>query len=340
MPIRGAIRLFRLWGVDIFLHWTWLIVAVFAIQMRQGIYQSIAWNILEYLSLFGIVLMHEMGHALACRQVGGTADKIMLWPLGGIAFVNPPPRPGALLWSIAAGPLVNVALLPVTIGLYFLASTAGGMPADLTTYLNALAWVNFWLLAFNLIPIYPLDGGQILRAALWYFVGPIRSLRSAAYIGIGGIIIGVILVTLGGGNLWLYIIAAFAALQCFVGLQQARLLEERPELLEQGGAAQPRRRPQIRCPACHHRAPIGPFWRCVCGEVFDTFERMGTCPRCERQHYVTACPDCQVPSPLAAWYGPGSGFPVIFQGPMRPLYTPPPVFNSGESIRRDPQPPL
>ena len=68
-------------------------------------------NVLEYLALFGIVLLHEFGHALACRQVGGTADRIMLWPLGGVAYVNPPSRPGATLWSLAAGPLVNVAAI-------------------------------------------------------------------------------------------------------------------------------------------------------------------------------------------------------------------------------------
>src|SRR6202035_248478 len=67
----------------------------------------------EYLALFLIVMIHEFGHALACRQVGGTANQIVLWPLGGVAYVDPPPRPGAMLWSIAAGPLVNVALLPV-----------------------------------------------------------------------------------------------------------------------------------------------------------------------------------------------------------------------------------
>ena len=57
--------------------------------------------------------MHEFGHALACRQVGGKANQIMLWPLGGVAYVSPPQRPGAMLWSIAAGPLVNVVLVPV-----------------------------------------------------------------------------------------------------------------------------------------------------------------------------------------------------------------------------------
>ena len=84
-----------------------------------GGYSSLVWNVLEYLALFAIVLLHEFGHALACRQVGGKANQIVLWPLGGVAYVAPPPRPGATLWSIAAGPLVNVALAPVLIGALF-----------------------------------------------------------------------------------------------------------------------------------------------------------------------------------------------------------------------------
>src|SRR5579871_4667289 len=113
---RGSIHLFRFAGVDLFLHWSWFLVAAFEIGDRGSRYSSIGWNVLEYLTLFAIVTIHEFGHALACRQVGGTANQIMLWPLGGVAFVQPPPRPGALLWSIVAGPLVNVALLPITIG--------------------------------------------------------------------------------------------------------------------------------------------------------------------------------------------------------------------------------
>jgi Zn-dependent protease len=109
----GSVRLFRFAGIDLFLHWSWFLVAVYEVSDRANKYSSITFNVLEYLALFLIVMLHEFGHALACRQVGGTANQIMLWPLGGVAYVNPPPRPGATLWSIAAGPLVNVVLLPV-----------------------------------------------------------------------------------------------------------------------------------------------------------------------------------------------------------------------------------
>src|SRR5258705_10809010 len=109
----GAIRLFRFAGIEVFLHYSWFLVA--AIFMTDSVrrYESPVWRVLEYVSVFVIVLIHEFGHALACRQVGGIANQIVLWPLGGIAFVNPPRRPGAYLWSIAAGPLVNVMLLSV-----------------------------------------------------------------------------------------------------------------------------------------------------------------------------------------------------------------------------------
>src|SRR6266436_9741899 len=122
---QGSIRLFNLAGVDVFLHWSWFLVAVYEVQSRNTRYSSVAWNIVEYLGLFLIVTLHEFGHAMACRQVGGTANQIVLWPLGGTAYVDPPPRPGATLWSIAAGPLVNVALLPLLFGVYMSGRSSG-----------------------------------------------------------------------------------------------------------------------------------------------------------------------------------------------------------------------
>src|SRR5262249_15606871 len=153
---------------------------------RVNRYQSMTWNVIEYLSLFGIVLLHEFGHALACRQVGGQANRIMLWPLGGVAFVQPPPRPGALLWSIAAGPLVNVVLVPVTVMAVVLARGAGLQDAqpDFVHFLLSIAVINFGLLIFNLLPIYPLDGGQILQALLWFVIGRARSLMVSGIIGL------------------------------------------------------------------------------------------------------------------------------------------------------------
>ena len=136
--------MFRVAGIQVYLHWTWLAVAWFEIGTRVNKYQSMVWNVVEYLTLFGIVLLHEFGHALACRQVGGQADRIMLWPLGGVAFVQPPPRPGALLWSIAAGPLVNVVLVPITVVAVLLAQSAGLPTRSRTSahFLLSIAVIN------------------------------------------------------------------------------------------------------------------------------------------------------------------------------------------------------
>ena len=136
----------------------------------------------------GIVLLHEFGHALACRQVGGQANQIVLWPLGGVAYVAPPPRPGATLWSIAAGPLVNVALAPF-LGVLWWLGHASGWAETIRTAINLLRRFASLtgLLIFNMLPIYPLDGGQILQSLLWFVLGRARSLMVTVVIGFIGV---------------------------------------------------------------------------------------------------------------------------------------------------------
>src|SRR5437899_13060670 len=150
---QGSIRLFRFAGIDLFLHWSWFLVAAFEIGCRSRQYSSVTWNVLEYLALFLIVMLHEFGHALACRQVGGRANQIVLWPLGGVAYVDPPSRPGATLWAIAAGPLVNVVLFPILVGAWFLTKAAGWPESFRDGYLfvRTIAQINMGLLIFKLL---------------------------------------------------------------------------------------------------------------------------------------------------------------------------------------------
>src|ERR1700756_1651283 len=151
---QGSIHLFRFAGIDVFLHWSWFLVAVFEIQSRARSYSSLTWNVLEYLALFLIVMLHEFGHSLACRQVGGRADQIVLWPLGGVAYVDPPPRPGATLWSIAAGPLVNVVLLPVLFAAMVVGRSLGWPETrpDLYRLVQTMFYpINAGLLIFNIL---------------------------------------------------------------------------------------------------------------------------------------------------------------------------------------------
>ena len=217
----GCWPLFRVAGIQVYLHWSWLLVAYFEIVNRVNRYQSMTWNVIEYLALFAIVLLHEFGHALACRQVGGEANRIMLWPLGGVAFVQPPPRPGAFLWSIAAGPLVNVILVPVTVLALVIATGAGWRNEypDFVHFLLSITVINIGLLIFNLLPIYPLDGGQILQALLWFVIGRARSLMVS---GIFGLLVAAGVIVLALVRLqdnWLAILAVFIAWQAWRGFR-------------------------------------------------------------------------------------------------------------------------
>ena len=238
----GSIPIFRIAGIQVYLHWSWLLVGYFVIVSRRDSYQSMTWNVAEYLTLFGIVLLHEFGHALACRQVGGIANRIMLWPLGGVAFAQPPPRPGATLWTIAAGPLVNVVLAPILVMGYWFAYRAGVGKAnpDLVHYLLSIAVINIGLLIFNLLPIYPLDGGQILQSLLWFLIGQARSLMAAGILGLvaaGGVLVLALVVL---RDTWLVVVALFIAWQAWRGFRVGmRLQQLQPtlDLLNQGQAA-------------------------------------------------------------------------------------------------------
>lgn len=290
----GSFTLFRVAGITVFVHWSWFLVAYIAFQFRASSYTAPVWNVVEYLSLFAIVLLHEFGHALACRQVGGSADCIVLWPLGGIAYVAPPPRPGAWLWSIAAGPLVNVFLVPVTLLLYLVGWSAGWPDQfpDLHHFLVILVCINIGLLVFNMLPIYPLDGGQILQALLWFAVGRATSLKIVSVIGLAGGL-GLILLAVALGDPWLIVMAGFLTLRAWAGFGQARVLQEI--------AALPRH-PGLACPSCGDAPPQGEFWQCAqCKQPFDMIVHQAVCPQCGTQFEKTACPNCHQHHPLANW---------------------------------------
>jgi Zn-dependent protease len=291
---QGTFRLFHFAGVDVFLHWSWFVVAAYEISTRGRSYSSPVWNVAEYLILFGIVLLHEYGHALACRSVGGRAEQIVLWPLGGIAFVDPPPRPGAHLWSIAAGPLVNVVLLLV---FQVLGATARSLDwaassPDLVRLIEAVWWINTGLLVFNLLPVYPLDGGQILRSGLWFFLGPARSLLVASLLGFVGVA-GLVVLAFWLRSLWGGVIAGFVLLNCWGGFKRAR---------QMGKVAAAPRREGFACPSCLKAPPRGEFWVCArCRKPFDTFATRATCPHCGAAYQVTSCPECGQVRPMTEW---------------------------------------
>jgi Zn-dependent protease len=292
----GSFRIFNLFGIDVFLHWSWFVVAVWRFQNLRaaGGYELPVYYAFEILALFAIVLMHEFGHSLACRQVGGLANQIVLWPLGGVAYVQPPERPGAQLWSIAAGPLVNVALLPLLFA-YFVAA---GLPIfssygpDSVNLMRAIFMINLGLLIFNILPVYPLDGGQILRSVLWFFLGRGKSLLVASAIGFVGVF-ALALFALNMGSIWMGILTFFVFTNCLRGWKQARAMlavEQAP------------RHEAFECPACHATPPAGDFWVCQkCGNPFDMFANAAVCPRCQAHFAEVQCGNCGQWAGVDAW---------------------------------------
>jgi len=298
---QGSFRLFRLAGIDVFLHWSWFLIAAYQLSYRLRDYSTPFWSVLEYLTLFAIVLTHEFGHSLACRQVGGRANQIVLWPLGGVAYVSPPPRPGAMLWSIAAGPLVNVALIPILFALMALGKSMGAS-RDLTHFIREINTINFYLLAFNLLPIYPLDGGQILRSLLWFGLGRGRSLLVASIVGLLGVA-GLVVLAVRMQSIWFGVFCAFIFLNCWRGLAEARAL------LQVAGAP---RHEGFACPSCRMAPPRLSLWICGnCEKAFDIFAGHGTCPNCGAHFDRMQCLECGAAHPMNEWVVARSGPPPL-----------------------------
>jgi Zn-dependent protease len=240
------------------------------------------WNIWRSLPL---CCCCEFGHALACRSVGGRADLIVLWPLGGVAFVDPPPRPGATLWCLAAGPLVNALLMPILFVCWLVANSAHLQftMSNCYQFVYDLCWINLILLCFNLLPIYPLDGGQILRSLLWFIFGRARSLLIASTIGMVAVA-ALVVFAFKLLTPWLGVLAAFALIQCWSGLQQARMLARIEDAPRYDGLA---------CPSCRQAPPAGNFWICGrCRRPFDMFATHGICPNCGVNFDSARCLNC------------------------------------------------
>jgi Zn-dependent protease len=299
----GSFRLFRVAGVDVNLHWTWFLAGLLFMFFGTNRYEAAVWNVAEFVALFVIVLLHEFGHVLACRLVGGSAEQVVLWPLGGIPSVQPPLRPGPVLASVAGGPLVNLLLVPLTVSLVFLGPALDWQAAapDLRKFVDYLWVMNLVLLGFNLLPIYPLDGGQILHALLWFGLGRWGSLQVVSVVGMafGGLVVFVAMLPLPlpapEWRLLIAILAGFVLLRSLAAFFQAR------ELLRVLSLP---RHDRLSCPSCRTSPPAGPFWVCDhCGTRFDIFLKRGVCPACGAWYRTTPCPYCGQTHAVDDWLG-------------------------------------
>lgn len=203
-----------------------------------------------------------------------------------------------------------MALFPVLFALGKLSGALGLYAAtpDLLQLLSAVYKINFYLLAFNILPIYPLDGGQILRSLLWFVLGRARSLLVATILGFVGVaaFIGLAFWT---QSLWTGAIAVFMLMNCWSGLQHARALLRLDKLPRRAGFA---------CPACKAAPPVGDVWKCAhCAQSFDIFQHPGVCPVCGAQFPAVRCMECGAANPLGEWAAPASDVSSTFTSEVR-----------------------
>jgi Zn-dependent protease len=191
--MNGNLTLGRLGGVQVRIHWSWLVVFALIVwslaatvfpsqnpELSDGVHLAMA--VAAALLFFASVLLHELGHAWQARRDGLEIDGITLWLFGGVAqFKGAFPNPGAEFRIAIAGPLVTVILS----GGFALLALAG-LPSAVDGVAAWLGYINLTLLVFNLIPALPLDGGRVLRAALWRARGDLGwATRVAADVGMG-----------------------------------------------------------------------------------------------------------------------------------------------------------
>jgi Zn-dependent protease len=204
------------WFIVLFL-WIWLLSDDFKRVLPGHPNKAFALAVASALLFFVSVLLHELGHAVVARRNGLQVSGVTLWMFGGVAQMRGEmPSAGAEFRIAAAGPLVTVLIAAACIGLGVAAVgwtdfnhaaeiKRGTSVSDAAVLLGWLANVNLFVLLVNLIPAFPLDGGRIMRAFVWWRTGDRnRATRFAARLGrgLGGAAVAIGLVIVVAGNLW------------------------------------------------------------------------------------------------------------------------------------------
>lgn len=214
--MKWSLRIARFAGIDVFVHWTFVLLITWILLTNLGAGRSLdesLWSIWFVLSLFVCVVLHEFGHALTGRRYGVKTKNIVLLPIGGVANMEKmPEKPIQELWVALAGPAVNVVIAAI-IGAILFAQGKMQLPADPSGAINTgnfmfnLFVVNLWLVIFNMIPAFPMDGGRVLRALLAMRYDKVKATNIAAKLGQ---ILGIGFIGLGlFYNVWLVFIGIF-----------------------------------------------------------------------------------------------------------------------------------
>jgi Zn-dependent protease/CBS domain-containing protein len=183
-------KIARIAGIDVYMHATFLLLigwVALSHWTAQQSWSAVVAGVFFILLLFVFVVMHEYGHALTARKYGIKTRDITLYPIGGVARLERmPEKPIEELWVALAGPAVNVVAAIVLFG-YLVVSGTFQPVASLTistgSLVERLMAVNLWLVLFNLIPAFPMDGGRVLRALLGLRMEYVQATQVAANVG-------------------------------------------------------------------------------------------------------------------------------------------------------------
>jgi Zn-dependent protease/predicted transcriptional regulator len=182
--MKSSIRLGRVFGIDIGLHYSWFLIALLITMSLTAQFQEshrewgsgVIWTtaLMTAILFFAALLAHELSHALVARSRGLTTRAITLFALGGVAQIEKEPQdPKTEFWVGIVGPFTSAIIGLISLGLAWVAgwrvNTTPGTP--LLSMLVWLGFINLMLAAFNMIPGFPLDGGRILRAIIWWSTG-------------------------------------------------------------------------------------------------------------------------------------------------------------------------
>jgi len=239
--VRGSLRLGRIAGIEIGVHYTWLlafVIIVWSLARDFFPYNYPGWGLGTYwiigtlaaLMLFVSVLLHELAHSLVAQARGLPVSSITLFIFGGISNLQEEPKSPGIEFAVAiVGPLTSLMLAGIFWGLGLV---LGGKPSPLIAMLDYLALINVILGVFNLLPGFPLDGGRVLRSFLWNSSGNLtRATNTAAtigrFLGWGLIAFGVFELFLGNvlGGLWIAFIGWFLSNAADTSRRQRTLKE-------------------------------------------------------------------------------------------------------------------
>lgn len=220
----GSIRIGRVFGIDIEINYTWFIIFalvtfnlsyIFYVEQKFSLVVSTVDGLITSLLFFSSILLHELSHSFVAARNQIPIKKVTLFIFGGIAQMSKEPDSPKIEFKMAvAGPLASLALAGLFGGAWLVLGALGMGPALYSPF-QFLSFINLLLAAFNLAPGFPLDGGRVLRAALWYYFKDIRratqiASRAGQVLAFLLIFIGLVRIFYGDyGGFWLIIIGWF-----------------------------------------------------------------------------------------------------------------------------------